>query len=110
MFLGIGISGGEEGALKGPSIMPGGDEKAWELVRESYWPLPPKQETMNPAALISGREESHFVKTVHNGIEYGDIQLISEAYFLMRELLGISAAEIGEVFQSWNQGVGILFD
>ncbi len=105
LFLGIGISGGEEGALKGPSIMPGGDEKAWELVRESLLAIAAKAGDNEPCcAYLGSGGAGHFVKTVHNGIEYGDMQLISEAYFLMRELLGMSAAEIGEVFQSWNQG------
>ena len=105
LFLGIGISGGEEGALKGPSIMPGGDERAWELVREPLLAIAAKAGDNEPCcAYLGPGGAGHFVKTVHNGIEYGDMQLISEAYFLMRELLGMSAAEIGEVFQSWNQG------
>ncbi len=105
LFLGIGISGGEEGALKGPSIMPGGDKEAWELVKEPLLAIAAKVGDNEPCCAYMGPGGAgHFVKTVHNGIEYGDMQLISEAYFLMRELLGMSAAEIGAVFQSWNQG------
>ena len=105
LFLGIGISGGEEGALKGPSIMPGGDKEAWELVREPLLAIAAKAGDNEPCcAYLGPGGAGHFVKTVHNGIEYGDMQLISEAYFLMRELLDMSAPEIGEVFREWNQG------
>ncbi|NLA59334.1 MAG: NADP-dependent phosphogluconate dehydrogenase [Firmicutes bacterium] len=105
LFLGIGISGGEEGALKGPSIMPGGDKEAWELVKEPLLAIAAQAGDNEPCcAYLGPGGAGHFVKTVHNGIEYGDMQLISEAYFLMRELLGMPAPEIGRVFQNWNQG------
>ncbi len=106
LYLGVGISGGEEGALRGPSIMPGGDKKAWELVREPLLAIAAKVGEDNEpcCAYLGPGGVGHFVKTVHNGIEYGDMQLISEAYFLMQELLGMSASEIGHVFQTWNQG------
>ena len=84
--------------------MPGGDKEAWELVKEPLLAIAAKVGDNEPRCAYMGPEAGHFVKTVHNGIEYGDMQLISEAYFLMQELLGMSAAEIGAVFQSWNQG------
>ncbi|NMB46466.1 MAG: NADP-dependent phosphogluconate dehydrogenase [Firmicutes bacterium] len=104
LYLGIGISGGEEGALRGPSIMPGGDKEAWELVSEPLLAIAAKAGDEPCCAYLGSGGVGHFVKMVHNGIEYGDMQLISEAYFLMQELLGMSAAEIGQVFQAWNQG------
>ena len=105
LYLGVGISGGEEGALRGPSIMPGGDKRAWELVREPLLDIAAKAGENEPCcAYLGPGGVGHFVKTVHNGIEYGDMQLISEACFLMQELLGMPANEIGHVFQEWNQG------
>lgn len=105
LYLGIGISGGEEGALRGPSIMPGGDREAWELVSELVISIAAKTSEGEPCCTYLGPGGvGHFVKTVHNGIEYGDMQLISEAYFLMQELLDMPALEIGQVFQRWNQG------
>ncbi len=105
LYLGIGVSGGEEGALKGPSIMPGGDRAAWDLVQEPLLAISAKADGDQPCCTFLGPGGvGHFVKTVHNGIEYGDMQLISEAYFLMRELMGMQAPAIGEVFQTWNTG------
>jgi 6-phosphogluconate dehydrogenase len=105
LYLGVGISGGEEGALKGPSIMPGGDKAAWDLVREPLLAIAAKAGQNEPCCTYLGPGGvGHFVKMVHNGIEYGDMQLISEAYFLMQELLGMSADGIGQVFEAWNEG------
>ena len=105
LYVGTGVSGGEEGALHGPSLMPGGSPQAWPHIKPIFQAIAAKVEDGSPCADWVGPDGAgHFVKMVHNGIEYGDMQLISEAYFLMRELLGMSAAEIGAVFQSWNQG------
>lgn len=103
-YLGVGISGGEEGALKGPSIMPGGDKEAWDLVQEPLTAIAAKVGDEPCCTYLGSGGVGHFVKTVHNGIEYGDMQLISEAYFIMQELLGMQAGEISQVFQSWNGG------
>lgn len=104
-YLGVGISGGEEGALKGPSIMPGGDQAAWDATQDALLAIAAKAPDGQPCCTYLGPGGvGHFVKTVHNGIEYGDMQLISEAYFIMRELLGMDAPAIGEVFAAWNTG------
>jgi len=103
-FLGVGISGGEEGALKGPSIMPGGPKEAWDAVSSIFTAISAKVNGDPCCAYLGGDGVGHFVKMVHNGIEYGDMQLISEAYFLMKELAGMSAAEMSEVFARWNEG------
>ena len=103
-FLGVGISGGEEGALKGPSIMPGGPKEAWDQVGRIFIDISAKVDGEPCCAYLGGDGVGHFVKMVHNGIEYGDMQLICEAYFLMRELAGMSAAEMGDVFAEWNEG------
>lgn len=105
-FIGTGISGGEEGALKGPSIMPGGQEEAYELVA----PILEKIAAKAPAdgeptvAYVGPNGAGHYVKMVHNGIEYGDMQLIAESYHIMREVLHLSNEEIAEVFKEWNKG------
>ncbi len=104
LFLGVGVSGGEEGALKGPSIMPGGSIEAWEQVNNILIDISAKVDGDSCCNYIGPDGAGHYVKTVHNGIEYGDMQLISEAYFLMQELLGMSASEMQEVFSSWNEG------
>lgn len=105
LYMGTGISGGEEGALKGPSIMPGGSKEAWEQVREIFTAISAKVEKDIPCCKYIGPDGAgHYVKMVHNGIEYGDMQLISEAYFLMRELLDMSAEEMHKVFSRWNDG------
>lgn len=103
-FLGAGISGGEEGALKGPSIMPGGPREAWDQVAPILTAIAAKVDGEPCCAYLGGDGVGHFVKMVHNGIEYGDMQLISEAYFLMKHLAGISTAEMADIFARWNEG------
>jgi len=105
LFIGTGVSGGEEGALKGPSIMPGGSASAWPHVKPIFQAIAAKVEDGTPCCDWVGNDGAgHFVKMVHNGIEYGDMQLICEAYQIMKELLGMSAAEMHEVFKKWNTG------
>jgi 6-phosphogluconate dehydrogenase len=105
LFIGTGVSGGEEGALMGPSIMPGGSAAAWPHVKEIFQAISAKVEDGTPCCDWVGNDGAgHFVKMVHNGIEYGDMQLISEAYNLMKNLLGLSADEMYEVFKEWNKG------
>jgi len=104
-FIGTGVSGGEEGALTGPSIMPGGSYDAWLGVKDIFQTIAAKVEDGSPCCDYVGEEGSgHFVKMVHNGIEYGDMQLISEAYFIMKTLLKMSNDEIGDTFTEWNKG------
>jgi 6-phosphogluconate dehydrogenase len=103
-FLGIGISGGEEGALKGPSLMPGGPREAWQIVA----PLLEKIAAVadEPCTNYVGPDGAgHFVKMVHNGIEYGDMQLIAEAYDILRNVVGCKPDELAQIFRSWNSGV-----
>jgi 6-phosphogluconate dehydrogenase len=105
LFIGTGVSGGEEGALLGPSIMPGGSAAAWPQVKEIFQAISAKVEDGTPCCDWVGNDGAgHFVKMVHNGIEYGDMQLISEAYNLMKNLLGMSAGEMHDVFKEWNEG------
>ncbi len=105
LYLGTGISGGEEGALKGPSIMPGGSREAWKVVGKILVDISAKVDNNTPCCDYIGSDGSgHYVKMTHNGIEYGDMQLISEAYFLMKKLLGMTSQEIREVFIEWNKG------
>jgi 6-phosphogluconate dehydrogenase len=105
MFIGTGVSGGEEGALMGPSIMPGGSPNAWPHVKEIFQAISAKVEDGSPCCDWVGNDGAgHFVKMVHNGIEYGDMQLISEAYNLMKNLLGMTADEMFAVFSDWNKG------
>lgn len=105
MYIGTGVSGGEEGALHGPSIMPGGSPAAWPHVKPIFQAIAAKVEDGTPCCdWVGGDGAGHFVKMVHNGIEYGDMQLISEAYQMMRELLGMTADEMHEVFKKWNTG------
>jgi 6-phosphogluconate dehydrogenase len=105
LFIGTGVSGGEEGALMGPSIMPGGSASAWPHVKEVFQAISAKVEDGTPCCDWVGNDGAgHFVKMVHNGIEYGDMQLISEAYNLMKNLLGLNADEMHEVFKEWNTG------
>jgi 6-phosphogluconate dehydrogenase len=104
-FIGTGVSGGEEGALRGPSIMPGGSPKAWPHVKPIFQAIAAKVADGTPCCDWVGNDGAgHFVKMVHNGIEYGDMQLICEAYQIMSELLGMNADEIHEVFKQWNKG------
>ncbi|MGD1007468.1 MAG: decarboxylating NADP(+)-dependent phosphogluconate dehydrogenase [Ignavibacteriaceae bacterium] len=105
LYIGTGVSGGEEGALTGPSIMPGGSVKAWEYIKPIFQSIAAKVEDGTPCCEWVGENGAgHFVKMVHNGIEYGDMQLISEAYQMMKELLHLTAEEMHEVFKQWNKG------
>ena len=105
LYLGTGVSGGEEGALHGPSLMPGGSPAAWEAVKPIFQAICAHVEDGSPCCDWVGENGAgHFVKMVHNGIEYGDMQLICEAYQLMRDYLGMSDAEMHDVFDAWNQG------
>jgi len=104
-YLGVGVSGGEEGALLGPSIMPGGQPKAYEQVASLFEALAAKVNGEPCVAYIGPRGAGHFVKMVHNGIEYGDMQLIAEAYDILTRGVGLDAEELHEVFAGWNRGV-----
>jgi 6-phosphogluconate dehydrogenase len=105
LFVGTGVSGGEEGALKGPSIMPGGDPAAWPHVKPIFQAIAAKVADGTPCCDWVGPEGAgHYVKMVHNGIEYGDMQLICEAFHLMRELLKMEIGAIHDVFDRWNKG------
>jgi 6-phosphogluconate dehydrogenase len=103
-FIGTGVSGGEEGALTGPSIMPGGQKEAYELVAPILEDIAAKVNGEACTTYIGPDGAGHYVKMVHNGIEYGDMQLIAESYFLMKNVLGLSADELHEVFADWNKG------
>lgn len=104
-FIGTGVSGGEEGALKGPSIMPGGQKEAYELVAPILEQISAKAEDGTPCVVYIGPDGAgHYVKMVHNGIEYGDMQLIAESYDLMQNILGLSVDEMAETFSEWNKG------
>jgi 6-phosphogluconate dehydrogenase len=103
-FMGIGVSGGEEGALKGPSMMPGGSETAWQIVAPICQKIA-AQVDGEPCCRYMGPDGAgHYVKMVHNGIEYGDMQLICEAYAILRDLLGLTPKELHDVFADWNRG------
>ena len=105
-FLGCGISGGEEGARNGPAIMPGGDAEAWPQVRDMLRRIAARADDGEPCCRwIGDGGAGHYVKMVHNGIEYGDMQLIAEAWQLMRDGLGMRSDEIADTFAEWNQGV-----
>ncbi len=105
LFIGTGVSGGEEGALKGPSIMPGGSPNAWQFVKPIFQSIAAKVEDGTPCCDWVGENGAgHFVKMVHNGIEYGDMQMISETYQIMKDLLGMNADEMHQVFNEWNKG------
>lgn len=105
LYIGTGVSGGEEGALKGPSIMPGGSVAAWPYVKDIFQSISAKVADGTPCCDWVGENGAgHFVKMVHNGIEYGDMQLICEAYQIMKDLLGMNADEMHEVFKEWNEG------
>jgi 6-phosphogluconate dehydrogenase len=105
LFIGTGVSGGEEGALRGPSIMPGGSPDAWKHVKPIFQSISAKVTDGTPCCDWVGNDGAgHFVKMVHNGIEYGDMQLICEAYQIMHELLGMNADEMYDVLKKWNTG------
>jgi 6-phosphogluconate dehydrogenase len=104
-FIGTGVSGGEEGALKGPSIMPGGPRDAYDLVAPILTEIAAKAPDGAPCVAYIGPDGAgHFVKMVHNGIEYGDMQLIAESYAVLKQVLGLSNEELGKVYTEWNQG------
>ena len=105
-FIGTGVSGGEEGALKGPSIMPGGQKEAYDLVAPILEQISAKAPADNEpcVAYIGPNGSGHYVKMIHNGIEYGDMQLIAESYHIMRDLLDLSNDEIAGIFKEWNEG------
>lgn len=104
-YIGTGVSGGEEGALLGPSIMPGGDPEAWPHVKPIFQAIAAKVADGTPCCDWVGSDGAgHYVKMVHNGIEYGDMQMICEAYFLVQQLLGMKPAEMAEIFKEWNTG------
>ncbi len=105
LYIGTGVSGGEEGALLGPSIMPGGSKAAWPEVKPIFQGIAAKVADGSPCCdWVGDGGAGHFVKMVHNGIEYGDMQLICEVYQVMKDLLGMSASEMHEVFKEWNEG------
>ncbi len=104
-FLGMGISGGEEGARHGPSLMPGGDPEAWPVVREMFQAIAAKADGEPCCQWVGEGGAGHYVKMVHNGIEYGDMQLIAEAWHLMRSVLGLDNDALADIFADWNRGV-----
>ncbi|MGY3704884.1 phosphogluconate dehydrogenase (NADP(+)-dependent, decarboxylating) [Vagococcus martis] len=104
-FIGTGVSGGEEGALKGPSMMPGGQKEAYELVAPIFEQIAAKAEDGDPCVTYIGPNGAgHYVKMVHNGIEYGDMQLIAESYDILTRVLGLSVEEVADIFKEWNTG------
>jgi len=104
-YMGTGISGGEEGALKGPSIMPGGPKEAYDRLAPVLTRIAAQVEDGPCCTYIGPSGAGHFVKMVHNGIEYGDMQLIGEAYDILRSVLGLEAAELADIFARWNEGI-----
>ena len=107
LYIGTGVSGGEEGALKGPSMMPGGSEKAWPLVKPIFQAISAKVGPNGDIPCcdwVGPRGAGHYVKMVHNGIEYGDMQLICEAYWMLKHALGLTNEELYDVFAEWNRG------
>src|SRR5271154_6756235 len=105
MFIGTGVSGGEEGARKGPSIMPGGNPAAWPFVKPIFQGIAARVEDGTPCCDWVGEDGAgHYVKMVHNGIEYGDMQLICEAYDLLKHGLGLTPDQLHDVFAEWNKG------
>ncbi|KAI5925231.1 6-phosphogluconate dehydrogenase [Camillea tinctor] len=104
-FVGSGVSGGEEGARYGPSIMPGGNEEAWPFIKDIFQGISAKSGDEPCCEWVGDEGAGHYVKMVHNGIEYGDMQLICEAYDIMKRGLGMTNKEMGDVFAKWNKGV-----
>ena len=103
-FVGMGVSGGEEGALKGPSLMPGGSRESWDIIAPIFRKIA-AQVDGEPCCRYMGPDGAgHYVKMVHNGIEYGDIQLICESYAILKEILEMDAAQLADVFAEWNKG------
>ncbi|APC39789.1 NADP-dependent phosphogluconate dehydrogenase [Clostridium estertheticum] len=103
-FIGTGVSGGEEGALKGPAIMPGGEQDAYKIVEPIFTAISAKVDGEACCTYIGTNGAGHYVKMVHNGIEYGDMQLICEAYALLKGVVGLTNDEIHDVFEQWNKG------
>ncbi|KAF8455774.1 6-phosphogluconate dehydrogenase [Kalaharituber pfeilii] len=104
-FVGAGVSGGEEGARYGPSLMPGGNEEAWPYIKDIFQSIAAKSDGEPCCDWVGDEGAGHYIKMVHNGIEYGDMQLICEAYDIMKRGLGLTNSEIGDVFTKWNSGV-----
>lgn len=105
LFIGTGVSGGEEGALRGPSIMPGGSEKAWPHIKPIFQSIAAKVADGSPCCeWVGSGGAGHFVKMVHNGIEYGDMQMIAESYAIMQNILGLTPPQMQPIFQEWNEG------
>jgi 6-phosphogluconate dehydrogenase len=105
LYVGTGVSGGEEGALNGPSLMPGGSEAAWPHIKPIFQAIAAKVDDESPCCdWVGPGGAGHFVKMVHNGIEYGDMQIISEVYQMMRDQLGMTPDEMADVFEAWNKG------
>ncbi|HLR02305.1 MAG TPA: NADP-dependent phosphogluconate dehydrogenase [Virgibacillus sp.] len=103
-FIGTGVSGGEEGALKGPSLMPGGQKEAYDLIEPVFDAISAKVDGESCSTYVGPSGAGHYVKMVHNGIEYGDMQLIAESYFILKHALGLTSEELHEVFKEWNEG------
>ena len=109
LYIGTGISGGEEGALKGPAIMPGGQEEAYKLVQDLFEKISAKAQDNKPCvSYIGPHGAGHYVKMIHNGIEYGDMQLIGECVWTLKKALGLSSEEIAEIIQEWNSQDDVL--
>ncbi len=104
LFVGCGVSGGEEGALNGPSMMPGGSEKAWPIIKPILQSVAARYLDYPCCEWIGPGGSGHFVKMIHNGIEYGDMQIIAEAYWIMKKLINLSNEDLAKVFNHWNQG------
>lgn len=104
IYIGTGVSGGEQGALWGPAIMPGGQPEAWELVKPIFEAIAARSNNEPCVAYMGPRGAGHYVKMVHNGIEYGDMQLIAEAYDILHRGLGLSNGQLHEIFSEWNRG------
>jgi 6-phosphogluconate dehydrogenase len=103
-FVGMGVSGGEQGALKGPSLMPGGSRESWEIIAPIFRKIAAQVDGEPCCRYMGPNGAGHYVKMVHNGIEYGDIQLICEAYAILKDILGMDAAQLAETFAEWNRG------
>src|SRR2546421_7568062 len=103
-FVGMGVSGGEEGALKGPSLMPGGSRESWENIAPIFRKIAAQVDGEPCCRYMGPGGAGHYVKMVHNGIEYGDIQLICEAYAILKDILGMEAAQLADIFEEWNKG------
>src|SRR5262249_31050206 len=104
-LIGSGVSGGEEGALNGPSLMPGGDRKAYDEIKPIWEAIAAKVNDGPCVTYLGPDGAGHFVKMVHNGIEYGDMQLIAEVYDVLKRGLGLGAQEISKIFTEWNKGI-----